>query len=338
VSRNHYSLWFGGEHEPWDTASDGPFRFVDLRYWSLVFREVDRLAPDSGLHVLATDALSGPLPVSGSDVVVLCLNDELGRTPTYAFDVRLVVKTMGAGRRAPYVALWPPRRWAAAAPVAAQELIVQLRRLPFLVRAAVGTVRHRRRPPLLDVPLGLRAYHDRPVTDFDERTYDVMFAGSLVNQPGEEKRWPVTQKVRFRRDFLAALSETQRARPDVRFSVRTVPSHWSALQAMGAYISELLDSRIVLCPRGSSLDTHRYFEALRAGCVPVYEVLPHRPYYDGSPAVRCRDWTQLPAVLDDLLGDPTALHRRHESAVEWYRKHVAPEAVAATIAGRLGRD
>ena len=97
--RNQYSTWFGGEHADWDISGDGPIPFIDLRYFGNVFRLVDRLLPDAGLHVLATDALTGPLPVSGREVIVLCLNDEFGRCPAYCYDVGLVVKTMGGGRR-----------------------------------------------------------------------------------------------------------------------------------------------------------------------------------------------------------------------------------------------
>jgi hypothetical protein len=334
---NVFTTWFGGEHAPWDISGEGEVPFIDLRYFGRVFHAVDRQLPDAGLHVLATDALTGPLPVSGPNVVVLCLNDEFGRSPTYAYDVGLVVKTMGAGKRAPYVAMRPARRWPGALLVVVQESVVQLRRSPYLGRAAAGTVRRRRRPPVVDVPLGVRAFYHRDLVPFDERRYDVMFAGSLVNEPGEDARRFPTQKVRFRRDFLAALAEAQQARPGVRFSVRTVPSHWTAMRAVAAYLDELVQSRIVLCPRGSSLDTHRFFEALRFGCVPVYEVLPRRPYYLGSPAVRCADWSRLPQVIDDLLADPVGLRQRHEAALQWYDAHVAPPAVAVTVSDAIRR-
>src|SRR3954466_10294393 len=111
--RNQFSTWFGGNHSEWDISGEGELPFIDLRYFGRVFQQVDEQLSDAGLHVLATDALDGPLPVSGRDVVVLCLNDEFGRTPTYSYDVGLVVKTMGAGKRAPYVALAPVRRWPA---------------------------------------------------------------------------------------------------------------------------------------------------------------------------------------------------------------------------------
>ena len=109
------------------------------------------------------------------------------------------------------------------------------------------------------------------------------------------------------------------------------------MRAVGAYLDELVQSRIVLCPRGSSLDTHRFFEALRFGCVPVYEVLPRRPYYRDSPAVRCADWSRLPDVIDRLLADPVALRKRHEAALRWYDEHVAPPAVAQSVAAAIIR-
>ncbi len=332
---NTYSTYFSGEVAEWDLSERDKVVFTDLRYFGDVFTVVDKLIPDAGIHVLATDALTPPLPVSGPNVVVLCLNDESGKCPTYAFDVALTVKTMGAVKRLPFVAIWPLHRWPAAILAALEEAQAQLGRLPFIARSAVGTVAHRRRPPVLDVPLGIRAYFHRDFVAFDDREHDVMFAGSLVNQPGEDKRFLPAQKWRARRDFLAAVEVAQRARPELRFSVRTVPSHWAAMRWVGEYLKELSQSRVVLCPRGSSLDTHRFFEALRFGCVPIYEKLPKRPYYDGSPAVRCADWRRLPEVLDRLFADPNELRQRHEAALRWYDEHVAPAAVGATIAREI---
>jgi hypothetical protein len=326
-SRNTFTTWFKSAHASWDLTGETPLPFIDLRYFGRVFGIVDQQLPAAGVHVLATDDMTGPLPVTGPHVVVLCLNDEFARTPRYAFDVGLVVKPYGVRRR-PYLARPAPL-------VAAQEVAVQLRRLAYLSRAAVGTVVHRHRPCVVDVPLGVRALYHRDFVPFAERRYDVMFAGSLVNEPGEEARKIPTQKVRSRRAFLDQLARTQQAMPDVAFSVRTVPSHWTAMQSVGAYLDELMQSRIVLCPRGSSLETYRFFEALRFGCVPVYEALPRRSYYRGSPAVQCADWSKLPDALRQLCADPVALRERHEAALRWYEGHVAPAAVAATITAAI---
>src|SRR3954454_22029752 len=151
--RNELSTWFGATHSVWDISGESEVPFIDLRYFGQVFQQVDEQLPESGLHVLATDALDGPLPVSGRDVVVLCLNDEFGRTPTYSYDVGLVVKTMGAGKRAPYVAVSPMRRWPGPLLVTMQEAVVQMPWMRYFGRAAPGTLTRRRRPPVVDVPL-----------------------------------------------------------------------------------------------------------------------------------------------------------------------------------------
>lgn len=332
---NRCYTYFRGEFADWDLSERNDVAFGDLRYFGDVFTVVNHLLPDAGVRILATDSITAPLPVSGPDVVVLSLNDESGKCPTYAFDVGLTVKTMGGTKRLPYVAVWPLHRWPAAILAAIEETQAQLGRVPFMARSAMGTVRHRRRPPVLDVPLGIRAYFHRDFVPFEERQYDVMFAGSLVNQPGEDTRFLPAQKWRARRDFLAAVDRAREQRPKLSFSVRTVPSHWAAMRWVGEYLEELSQSRVVLCPRGSSLDTHRFFEALRFGCVPIYEMLPKRSYYTGSPAVQCADWRKLPDVLDRLFADPVELRQRHEAALRWYDEHVAPAAVGATIAHEI---
>src|SRR4051794_22611778 len=153
---NRFSTWFDGMFEDWAVTSDGPFPHPDLRFFAAVCRELDRSLPEAGLHVVATNDLRGPLPVTGDHVVVLCVGDELGRAPVYAGDVRLVAKTMGGAHRPPYVALWPPRRWPQAPAAAALEARVQLRRLPWVLRDGRRRLGSGDRPAVLDVPMGIR--------------------------------------------------------------------------------------------------------------------------------------------------------------------------------------
>ena len=335
---NRFSSWFGGELAAWDLTPGVPVAYPDLRYWADVMTALDELMPDAGLHVIVTDDLVRTPPVTGPEVVVLCLGDEFGVPPRYAHEVGLVAKTMGGRRRRPFVALWPPRRWSAVPMAAAQEAVVQGRRAPWLARDLTTTVRRRHAAAVLDVPIGIRAYEAVPPVPFDQRRYDVAFAGSLVNEAHEhERRW-ASQKLRARRAFLGEIERLREDRPALSVWLRVVPTHWDGAGATGSYAEALADARIVLCPRGSSVDTHRYFEALRAGCVPVYEMLPRRDYYDGAPGVRIRDWSRLTAVIDRLLTDPETLHDQHLTALQWYDRWVSPPAVAARIASHLGAD
>lgn len=333
---NRFSSWFGGQFCSWELTRGVPVAYPDLHYWADVMSALDQAMPDAGLHVIVTDELVAPPPSVGLDVVVLCLGDELAVPPRYAHQVRLVAKTMGGRRRRPFVALWPARRWPALPMAIAQEALVQTRRAPWLARDLAATARSARRADVLDVPIGIRAYADVRERPFDQRRYDVAFAGSMVNEAREhERRW-ASQKLRARRAFLAEIERLRQDRPALSVWLRVVPTHWDGATATGSYAEALADSRIVLCPRGSSVDTHRYFEALRAGCVPVYEMLPRRDYYDGAPGVRIRDWSRLGPVVDELLADPVALREQHEAALRWYDRWVSPPAVAGRIASHLG--
>lgn len=333
---NRFSDWFDGRLQPWDLSPGARVRYPDLRYFGAVMRELDARLPDAGLHVVATTDLIGPLPVSGPDVVVVCLGDEFAVPPRYSHDVGLVVKTTGGRRRRPYVAVWPPIRWRAAPMAAVQEAIVQGRRAPWLLRDFAATARRAKPARVLDVPIGVRAYEDVPVVPFDERRYDVAFAGSLVNEAHEnERRW-ASQKLRSRRAFLGEVERLQHERPDLSMWLRVVPTHWDGAKSTESYAQALAQSRIALCPRGSSVDTYRYFEALRSGCVPLYEVLPRRDYYDGAPGIRIRDWSRLREAVDSLVADPGRLREQHEAALQWYDRWASPPAVAARIAARLG--
>jgi hypothetical protein len=335
---NRYSAWFDGRLADWQIDADAPAPYIDLNYFAAVFREFEQLMPDSGLHVVATTALGDGLPATGPNVVVLCMGDEFVVPPAYSHEVRLVVKTLGGARRRPYVAVTHPRRWPALPMAVAQETVVQARRLPWLARSAQRSITAHRRPAILDVPIGIRAFEQSPAVPFAERQYDVAFAGSLVNEATEHKRRWQSQKLRARQAFLDETERLQANRPDLSVWLRVVPTHWDGASATRSYAAALADSRIVLCPRGSSLDTYRYFEALRAGCVPVYEMLPSRDYYNGAPGVRVGHWSQLPTVIDRMVSNPAGLLAQHHAALDWYIRWAAPAAVAQRIADRLTRQ
>ena len=97
----------------------------------------------------------------------------------------------------------------------------------------------------------------------------------------------------------------------------------------------MMDTRIALCPRGTSFETFRTFEALRAGCVVVAEALPRRWFYDGAPLVTIGDWRDLGGVLAELLSDREALERRHQASQAWWRDRCSEDALGAYLSDCL---
>jgi hypothetical protein len=115
--------------------------------------------------------------------------------------------------------------------------------------------------------------------------------------------------------------------------VRTTGSFGASLEAgPDIYADELSRTKVLLAPRGGSVETFRFCEGMLAGCVVVTEPLPPFWFYEGSPAVVVRDWRQLPEVLDGLLRDPQGLERRRQAALRWWDERLSPGAVGRYIA------
>jgi hypothetical protein len=156
-----------------------------------------------------------------------------------------------------------------------------------------------------------------------DRDLDVAFMGSV-----EGGRSFLNAKLTSRRQMLAALPASA--------YVRTTADFGSSIEA-GAdlYADELGRTKILLAPRGGSVETFRFCEGMLAGCVVVTEPLPPFDFYAGSPAVVVDDWRDLPKTLDALLADPEALAQRGEASRRWWDDKLSPEAVGRYMAERL---
>jgi hypothetical protein len=299
-----------------------------------VLAHVDEMLPRAGLRFVVTWRVGGAAPLSGTDVVVVCLGDELCRVPSYQADVRLVCKTYGTSRPVHLRAGSPGQR-AALAPTVLQEARVQALRAPSLAASGWRRLGRRDQQPVLDIPLGTYLLQDLPLVPFEERTYDLAFLGSEVNWATDLDRRLLSQKTRARRSLLAAAKRLAARRPDLHMALGTIATFHDAHGHVDSYSATLNQSRIALCPRGSSLETYRFFEALRCGCVPVTEALPRRDYYDGAPRRELRSWDDLPVVVEELLADGDELVAMHRAALDWWSRQCAPNVVARRIVAAL---
>lgn len=326
------------ELAPWTLGNDAPLPWPDCRYFGQVLAAIDRSRPDMGLRFVLTKWTDGPLPLRGDDVVVICIGDELCCVPGYAHDVRLVAKTYGVRRTPNALPTGSSRSVAAVMATLVQEVIVQARRSPSLSRSGLRTVRRGRRPLVVDVPLGTYLLEDVPFVAFEDRPLDVSYLGSRFNRPKEARRRVPTQKMRSRRELEETIQWLRTCRPDIRLGTNVIRSFGEASGHRSVYSRMMMDSRIALCPRGGSLETYRFFEAVSVGCVPVTEKLPSRDFYTGSPAVQVGCWSELPALLESLLEDSAGLHARHQAALRWWAERCSPAAVAGRLLLALEDD
>jgi hypothetical protein len=84
------------------------------------------------------------------------------------------------------------------------------------------------------------------------------------------------------------------------------------------------------------VETYRFFEGLRQGCIVVCDRLPPHWFYVGCPAVQLDDWRELGALVEALLADPARMLALHEASLAWWRTRCSEEALGRMMAACLG--
>jgi hypothetical protein len=326
-----YFLDLPDGHTPiaWDPRAGPRPERADTRYFGSAFLAMEQLLEDDELDVYLTWNVDR-LPSYGERVLAVVLGDEAGRIPRYADRVRAVFKCygtrptlgspiLGAGG----LAQWA-YRWARWLPGGAIHLWCGVR------RRRVGGDRQR----MFTIPVGTFNQLDLPVRGIAERSTDVFFAGSVQHRGAAHRL--TAPKERARREMLAAAGQLERRRPQLRLDLRlTQDFTGSASSSAEQYSRALMDSKVCLAPRGTSLETFRVFEGLRYGCVVVSEHLPKRWYYDGAPILRLRRWSELERVLWPVISEPAVLERWHRRTLEWWRERCSEVALGGYMAACL---
>lgn len=355
LEANRFYIYLSDRKEPipWNLHAD-PQPADAPRYWQRVLQRVDSDLPQRGLAVYLTWRLE-QLPEYGEKVVAVVMGDEWARYPAYLDRIGLAFKCYGAR---PPVEGWSRHRTLyMQALLAAKQARTWMHWLPGALRHGVRSVRQRgRMAPLFAVPLGYGNQDERPVRPMRERTTDLFFAGSIEH--GKGTWWPPSGWVRnpkaiARAEMIDAVRALEAQYPDLTADIVTMRGfalnalHYGseeAAQALdtAAYSERMMAARFCLVPRGTSLETFRFFEAIRYGCIPVTEQLPSRTFYDGAPGLQLRAWGELPERIRPLLSDETQLEELQERVLEWWQSHCSEEAVARFITDRIrsavGRD
>lgn len=309
---------------------------VPLSYWMKVLTEFDRISILENLKVYVVWGTVRPdvLPWSGKDVVVIMLMDEGFDISRYAGKVGFVFKTHGF---TPFIA--PTLRGKTLA-----EWIKFLRDGAIwakgLTAMRLDAACDGWADRCLAVPLGYARQCERAIVPIEDRRYTLSFLGSVDQRPYPRlsvRSLIKTPKAITRTRMFSAL---ERMETDGRYNIysSTTPSFNASFDSDGAFYSDVMsDSKICLAPRGSSVETFRLFEGMRQGCIVICDRLPGHWFYDDCPAIQIDDWGDLGTTVDGLLSDPERRRDLHERSLLWWRDRCCETAVAATMAGHLGR-
>jgi hypothetical protein len=316
---------------PWDPHAGPRPERPDTRYFAGVLTEMENRLSDRKLEFYLTWNVNR-LPSYGNRVVAIVLGDEAGRIPAYTGRVRAVFKSYGTQPvlGSPPLSLGP----AGLLPVA-QWGYRWLRWLPggsaHASRLARSRIQHAPLPRrLFTIPLGTYNQLELPMLSVERRPTDLFFAGSVEHR--ESSRWRSPKQL-ARHEMLAAVERLGRRRPELRIDIRLTEGFAASASASApAYSRGLMDAKICLAPRGTSLETFRVFEGLRYGCVVVTERLPRSWFYDGAPILQLKRWSELDRVISLLLDDQAALARWHVQALDWWRERCSEAAVGRYVA------
>ena len=323
-SRNAHPVEF-------DIAEDRPVRDAELAYFSPGFRILEQTHDFHGCTVYFAWGSTTRLPELHERVIAVIYGDEHCRIPAYIGKVHAVIK--GHGLFPPFR---PRRRPLRLAQIEAAEFLRNLALwLPTGWRYALSR-RNRARCHL--VPIGYGIPSSLPVVEFERRRYLTSFLGSVANVPGRKpfralvgtpKSWARTRLIEVLRGVEA------RYGPD-RVRVSTTAGFQASLQHAPTYEDTMAQTQICVSPRGTTPETWRLFDALKAGCVVIADKLPRHPYWAGHPVIEIEDWRDLPALLERLLRDPAALRARSEAGVRFWRERLSEEWLARRYADAIG--
>jgi hypothetical protein len=350
ISNKYYLLLSNGKVVDWDIyhLESPPPQLMWTTYLSKVLQTVEQHLAGSGLIFYLTRDELNSLPSYGENVVVIIATDEWCRIPKYSHQVLAIFKSYGIK---PFLGCNPflePSYLNFASLI--QFLRIWIAYLPGLINygyqilknISLGRVKI---PSIYTIPLGYYNQLDITNKKIDERTYDVFFAGSALNDsyiPGSLKKFLAKlltpPKIQSRQKMINFLRQFQDKFLHFKVELSLTNGFYLMTEKdIETYSERLMNSKICLIPRGTSYETYRFFEAIRFGCIPVVESLPHHWFYDGFSGVKVKGWHTLAEVLEDLLNNPDLLQSMHQKALHWWQDKCSEIAVGEYIVDNLSK-
>ena len=170
------------------------------------------------------------------------------------------------------------------------------------------------------VPVGCRKNTPiLPVQQIKDRSIDMFFVGR------DDRR----------DDFFKAIeaySALVRRSTEIEIAKSTGAS---AFYTPEVYAHKMAQSKLALCPRGTSHETSRIYEAMRSGCAVIAARQLPTWFTEGWPVIEIDDWGDIKDVADALLSDEKRLQDISNQTRLWWEEKCSEEAVAQYMAREL---
>ncbi|WP_416665726.1 glycosyltransferase family 1 protein [Egbenema bharatensis] len=344
---NQYFLYINKQLISWDIYETDSGNRGFVGYFRKVMQAVEENLQKGGFTFYITMTEMDELPTYGDNVIVLILGDEFYRIPKYHNKVGAIFKCYGIHQIRQEVFKYRPilkiSRYKIL--VFGQSLKNLLIRLPLKLNYWLRKVKRlcfttEDLAPIYDIPPGYFNSEDLPIKNVYSRRYDVFFDGSVVNHvyPVWSLRyWSKTPKAVSREQMVSNLEQFKAKYPQYNIQLACNAFFADASSEVGSnsYAQNMMDTKVCLVPRGTTLETYRFFEAMRYGCIIITELLPPRWFYDGAPVIQIANWNNLELVLQKLLNDEELMQILHQQTLEWWENRCSETAIGKYIAERL---
>jgi len=306
---------------------------VGYTYPGRVFYHLEKMVPNQGLTIYLTGWTVHRLPTYGPKTIVFIMQDEWSREPRYRDKVGAIFHACSATPSS-LQALGP------GGPLENTMNILQYFRNIFrrdglpgriisLLKKGLGA----NLAPVYEFPLGYFANEPVEFIPFQDRPYLLSFAGSVEHKAAS--RILARPKELARSRMTQALNELKHKRPELKIHLKTTKNYKDSIGKTDSYNQTMMQSKFCLIPRGANLETFRYYEAIRFGCIPIVESYPKLPFYDDAPLVHIHRWSDLESTLDRELQDEAKLVQKHQQVLEWWHRICSESQVAKAVLGHF---
>lgn len=310
-------------------------------YFSKVFEAMEQKLEVKGLIIYLTWDVD-KLPSYGDNVVAVVLGDEFSRVPLYVHQVRAIFKTLSMRPIIGSNPLLKPSYLNLMSLL--QFLRIWVIRAPSLINAWLQQLKGKKVASIYDIPLGYYNQVNLPIKPILERRYDLFFAGSLVADDypiWSRRRWLRNPKDVARSQMLSAVEKLQAKYPKLNIAIGMTNDFGleaEFFQDTRSYSEKLMDAKICLAPRGSLFETFRFFEGLRYGCIVITEALPHRWFYQDSPAIQLSKWSELEQKIFQLIHNPELTKLEHEESLQGWQSKCAEVVIGDYMAKQINKS
>jgi len=176
------------------------------------------------------------------------------------------------------------------------------------------------------LPLGYNKKHvtlkNKPISD---RPVDVFFSGHMHSKLRKTSLLPIIQ-------YFKNLPKHKRPKLDINIS-----GGFNMGLNGDEYSKRLHNSKIAICPHGNvSVETFRFYEAARSGCVIVSPVLPNTQIYKNSNVVQVENWHRdTGPIIVELIRNDDKLADIQRNIVDDWNDTLCEEAAANKILSKL---